>query len=81
LISTRKKHEWEVWFAPYFPLFILCFSFLRRFSSLHRREKSGTDKIHFPLILNRMEPVEVWASQRPPAAVSGTLTDPVEDLA
>lgn len=39
--APQKKHEWEAWLALYFPLFFLSFSFLRRFSSLHRREKSG----------------------------------------
>ena len=40
-------------------------------------DKYGLKAVFF----SRMLPVEVWASQRPPAAVSGTLTDPVEDLA
>ena len=45
------------------------------------KEKAAKAKVYCPLMLNRMEPVEVSASQRPPEVPSGTLTDPVEDLA
>ena len=49
--------------------------------SLHEEEKVAKAKVYCPMMLNRMEPVEVSASQRPPEVPSGTLTDPVEDLA